>query len=640
MRTIPILMILAVAAQPMAAELGVNGLFGDGMVLQRGTSVPVWGTADPGATVEVTIAGRTVTARTDVQGLWRAEIAPMVAGGPHDLTITSDGQSLSYGNVLVGDVWICSGQSNMEWTVENSMDAEHEIAAANDPRIRHFKVPKSWAASPETTLAGGTWEPTDPTHVGTFTAVGYFFARELRKHNDVPIGLINTSWGGSRIEPWMSAESLGIDDAEMRKLLEQEQAYQRETLERINGKLGGLPTSDRGMVDGKAVWAEPAFDDSNWPTLEVPSRWEERGLDGMDGIVWYRSSIDLSATDARHGARLGLGTIDDSDISWVNGHEVGRTSLAWNVPRVYEVPAAFLREGRNQITVRVEDTGGGGGIWGDPELLWLEIAGERHPLAGRWKIGLGLVTVTPDARMNQVPTVLYNKMIHPLLPFPVTGFLWYQGESNADSDSSLVYRDLFATMITDWRMRWNRGDLPFLWVQLANFMAASEQPGDSEWAVLRESQSAVLALPKTAQAVIIDIGDADDIHPRNKQEVGRRLALAARRVAYGEKIEFSGPVYRSHEVRGSRVIIDFDHTGGGLVARGREDRKLAEFAIAGADRHFVWAEAIIENNRVVVWSDKVAQPVAVRYAWADNPDSANLYNLGGLPASPFRTDSW
>ncbi|MEJ2581320.1 MAG: sialate O-acetylesterase, partial [Acidobacteriota bacterium] len=556
MRTIPILMILAVAAQPMAAELGVNGLFGDGMVLQRGTSVPVWGTADPGATVEVTIAGRTVTARTDVQGLWRAEIAPMVAGGPHDLTITSDGQSLSYGNVLVGDVWICSGQSNMEWTVENSMDAEHEIAAANDPRIRHFKVPKSWAASPETTLAGGTWEPTDPTHVGTFTAVGYFFARELRKHNDVPIGLINTSWGGSRIEPWMSAESLGIDDAEMRKLLEQEQAYQRETLERINGKFGGLPTSDRGMVDGKAVWAEPAFDDSNWPTLEVPSRWEERGLDGMDGIVWYRSSIDLSATEARHGARLGLGTIDDSDISWVNGHEVGRTSLAWNVTRVYQVPAAFLREGRNQITVRVEDTGGGGGIWG------------------------------------------------------------YQGESNADSDSSLVYRDLFANMITDWRMRWNRGDLPFLWVQLANFMAASEQPGDSEWAVLRESQSAVLALPKTAQAVIIDIGDADDIHPRNKQEVGRRLALAARRVAYGEKIEFSGPVYRSHEVRGSRVIIDFDHTGGGLVARGREDRKLAEFAIAGADRHFVWAEAIIENNRVVVWSDKVAQPVAVRYAWA------------------------
>jgi sialate O-acetylesterase len=290
--------------------------------------------------------------------------------------------------------------------------------------------------------------------------------------------------------------------------------------------------------------------------------------------------------------------------------------------------------------VRVEDTGGGGGMWGDPELLWVEAAGTKRPLAGMWKIGIGPVTVDADARKNQVPTVLYNKMIHPLLPYPIAGFLWYQGESNADAGGAFVYRDLFVNMIKDWRRRWDLGDLPFLWVQLANFMEAAEQPGDSNWAMLRESQSAALSLPRTAQAVTIDIGDADDIHPRNKQEVGRRLALAARKVAFGEKIVFSGPVYRAHDRRGNRVIIEFDHVGGGLVARGRADRQPTGFAIAGVDRRFVWANARIEGDRVAVWSPEVEAPVAVRYAWADNPDIANLCNRESLPASPFRTDCW
>jgi sialate O-acetylesterase len=640
MRITLFLTILMALAQPAAAELTVGGLFGDGMVLQRNTTVSVWGTAEPGTEITVAIADRTATARADAKGNWRAVLQPMAAGGPHELIVEANEQRLSFANVLVGDVWICSGQSNMEWTVADSMNAAQEIGSARDFEIRQFKVPRSWAEKPETSLAGGSWEPADPEHVGAFTAVGYFFARELRRHHDVPIGLINTSWGGSRIEPWMSAESLGIDDARLRAILESEEAFAREVLDRISKQTGGLPASDPGLVDGCAVWAEPDFDDTGWPTLEVPSRWEEHGYEGMDGIVWYRTAFELSAAEARAGVRLGLGPIDDSDISWVNGHEVGRTVLAWNSPRVYDVPPAFLHEGRNVAAVRVEDTGGGGGIWGDPELLFVEVAGARRSLAGPWKIGLGLVTVNADARKNQVPTMLYNKMVHPLLPYPVAGFLWYQGESNADADGAFVYRDLFAAMIKDWRLRWGSGNLPFLWVQLANYMAAADRPGDSDWAMLRESQSAVLALPKTAQAVIIDIGEADDIHPRNKQEVGRRLALAAREVAFGEKIVFSGPVYRSHEVRDGRVIIDFDHIGGGLVAQGNANRKLAEFAIAGADRRFVWAEAIIEGNQLVVWSDEVQDPVAVRYAWADNPDGANLYNAEGLPASPFRTDSW
>jgi len=635
-----ILALLVGLIQPAAAELSVSKIFGEGMVLQRDTTIPIWGTAEPNQRIVVNIADHTATAGSDARGRWRATIQAMAAGGPYELTISAGKQSVRITDVLVGDVWICSGQSNMEWVVADSLNAEVEITAAQQPEIRHFKVPRSWAAEPEDELAGGSWERADPEHVGGFSAVGYFFARDLSRRYDVPIGLINTTWGGSRIEPWMSAESLNIDATALRKIIESEEALAREVEERISGKMGALPETDRGWVNGRAVWADPGFDDTGWEALEVPSRWEEHGYEGMDGVVWYRTTFELSAAEARSGIRLGLGTIDDSDISWVNGHEVGRTALAWNSPRVYEVSPAFLREGRNLVAVRVEDTGGGGGIWGDPELLWIEVAGTKRSLAGPWKIGIGLATVNADARKNQVPTMLYNKMIHPLLPYPVRGFLWYQGESNADTEGAFVYRQLFATMIEDWRKRWGVGDLPFLWVQLANFMAAADQPGDSNWAVLRESQSAALSLPNSAQAVTIDIGNADDIHPRNKQEVGRRLALAARKIVYGEDIVFSGPTCRSHTVEDNRVAITFDHVGGGLVAGNNHQRQLKGFAIADADRHFVWAEAAIEGDRVVVWSDAVQAPVAVRYAWADNPADANLYNQEGLPASPFRTDTW
>ncbi len=487
------------------------------------------------------------------------------------------------------------------------------------------------------TLAGGAWETAGPEHVGGFTAVGYFFARELRHHRDVPIGLINTSWGGSRIEPWMSAEALGLDAATMAGLLDAEAEAEQATLASIRAKVGELPASDGGIVDGRPVWAAPDLDDSGWLELDAARLWEEQGWDGMDGIAWYRSSFELTADEAKAGIRLGLGTVDDCDTSWVNGQQVGRTDWAWNRARLYDVPPEALRPGRNVIAIRVEDGGGGGGLYGSADTRFLESGGARRPLAERWRFRIGWVNVSTEYRKNQVRTVLYNKMIHPLLPFPVAGFLWYQGESNAGGDDAFAYRTLFTTMIRQWRADWGRGDLPFLWVQLANFREPVEEPGDSDWAMLRESQSAALALPNTAQAVAIDIGDAADIHPRNKQEVGRRLALAARKVAYSEKLVFSGPTYRSHEIKDGRVVIAFDHTGGGLAARGRSDGRLAEFAIAGDDQTFVRAEAVIEGDRVVVWSDQVAEPVAVRYAWADNPAGANLVNAEGLPASPFRS---
>ncbi len=634
--TVTLIALIAIS-QPVAAELSVSSLFGSHMVLQRDAVVPVWGTATPGSQITVAIAGHSVTAAADPAGRWRAELPALVVGGPHVLLVSGDGARIELEDVLVGDVWVCSGQSNMEWTVADSMHAAQEIAAADDPGIRHFKVPKSWAEVPSDTLAGGAWETADPAHAGGFTAVGYFFARELRRHHAVPIGLLHTSWGGSRIEPWMSAAALGLPDTVVEGLLAAEAAQEKATLERVRARIGTLPASDGGIVDGRAVWAAPDLDDSGWLELDAARLWEEQGWEGMDGIGWYRSSFELSAEEAKAGVRLGLGPIDDCDTSWVNGHQVGRTEWAWNRARVYDLPPEALRAGRNVIAIRVEDGGGGGGLYGGADARFVEAGGVRRPLPDRWRFQIGWVNVNSESRKNQVPTVLYNKMVHPLLPFPVAGFLWYQGESNAGPGEAFEYRKLFANMIRQWRADWGRGDLPFLWVQLANFMAPVDEPGDSDWAMLRESQSAALALPRTGQAVAIDIGDAADIHPRNKQEVGRRLALAARKVAYGEELVFSGPTYRSHEVKDGRVVIAFDHVGGGLAARGRSDGKLAEFAIAGADGRFVRAEARIDGDRVVVWSEQVAEPAAVRYAWADNPAGANLVNAEGLPASPFRS---
>ncbi len=618
------------------SRLQLSRLVADGMVLQRDVEVPIRGRAAPGAEVTVTLDGDTVTASAGDSGDWTAILPPRPAGGPFELTVAAGGERMVVRDVMAGDVWLCSGQSNMEWTVIDARDGEAEVAAANDPAIRHFQVPKGWSGEPQTALSGGAWEAADPDHAGGFTAVGYFFARELRLHVDVPIGLIHASWGGSRIESWMSGELLGVDGGQ---ILAIEAEQNRRALEAVRERIGELPERDAGLVDGNARWADPALDDATWDEMELPVRWEQAGLEGMDGIVWFRRSFELSEDAAREGAELGLGFIDDGDNSWINGYHAGRMERAWNQARVYPVPAGVLLPGRNVVTVRVEDTGGGGGIYGPPDSLYLEAGGERLSLAGTWKFKVGAATVNAEGRKNQIPTLLYNQMIHPLRSFPVRGFLWYQGESNAGAADAFVYRDHFARLIEGWRADWGQGEAPFLFVQLANFLPAGAEPADSSWALLRESQSAALALPDTAQAVTIDVGDPHDVHPRNKQDVGRRLALAARKLAYGQDVVYSGPVYRGHQVSGGRVIVEFDHVGGGLGARGPEG-EVSGFRLAGEDRRFVDAEAVIDGDRVVVSSDQVPAPVAVRYAWADNPEAANLANAEGLPASPFRTDDW
>ena len=616
------------------AQVRLSRLFSDGLVLQCDTHVPVWGWADPGDQVVVTMDGVDYSAVADSSGAWMVRLAPMTAGGPHAMAIRGGGVELQVRDIMIGDVWLASGQSNMEWVVQDAAGNP-----APDPAIRHFKVPRSWAYQEEDSLAGGAWEPADAEHVGTFTAVGYYFARELREHVGVPVGIINSSWGGSRIEPWMSQDALGMDEGDFDQIRATEVARQAAIRERVQARIGTVPDQDAGLVDGAALWAAPDFDDSDWFTVPVPSNWETAGFDGMDGVAWYRTRFELTEDETKRGVKLGLGMIDDSDITWVNGVEVGRMDNAWNRARLYEVPSRVLKVGENVISVRVEDFQGGGGIAGPRETVFVDVDGDRRQLPDQWRFMVGRVSLDSDGNKNQVPTLLWNKMIHPLLQSPIKGFIWYQGESNADRMAdALAYAELFSGMIQSWREEWQQGDLPFFWAQLASFMAVDDDPSaESNWAVLREAQSAALALPNTGQAILIDIGEADDIHPRNKQDVGRRLALAARKIAYGEDLVYAGPAFRECEFREGRAAVSFDHVGSGLIARGGE---LRGFALAGADKRFVWADARIDGDRVIVWSDSVADPVAVRYAWANNPPAANLYNVEGLPAGPFRSDRW
>ncbi len=632
-------MLMPFLLSPLAGEIQLGKLFSNGMVLQRGIEVPVWGWSAAGETIRVTFDGKNYSGNADHNGKWMVRLPAMVAGGPYKMHVVGKGGEVLLEDIWVGDVWVCSGQSNMEWQVAISGNAAAEIAAANDPMIRHFKVPRSSAKTPQDTLVGGEWQVASPKTVGGFTAVGYYFARELRKSVDVPIGLLNTSWGGSRLEPWMHANALGITNAEnaIDEIREEQEAFARLVRAELEANVGPLPDEDAGMDGDTPLWADPDLDDSNWDKIPAPVLWESDKYQGLDGIGWYRGTFELSEAEAANPVEIGVGQIDDSDITWVNGVEVGRMEMQYNKPRVYQVPVEALRPGINHIAIRVEDTGGGGGIWGEAELMYVKAGNDVRSLAGDWRFKVGAFISYTQIFDNQVPTILYNQMIHPILNFPIKGALWYQGESNAGPADAYQYRELFPKMIRDWRERWNVGEFPFLFVQLANFMAEDDQPAESDWAVLRESQSATLAVPNTAQAVIIDIGDAADIHPRNKQDVGLRLSLAARKLAYGEDVVYSGPVFKSQEIMKQKVALTFDHIGGGLKAKDKYGY-LKGFAIAGADKKFVWAKAQIKGDKVYVWNEAVKEPVAVRYAWGNNPEDANLYNAEGLPASPFCTD--
>jgi sialate O-acetylesterase len=636
-----LLMFAAIASR---AEVRLPHLIGDNMVLQRDQELRIWGWADRGEKVTVHFNGAVESTRARKDGTWLITLPAMEAGGPYPMKVRGR-NILELENILIGDVWVCSGQSNMEFPVEAFPWAAVESARADHPGIRLFTVPRATRRTPADEITGGEWQECGPETVLPFSAVGYFFGRHVHRELDVPVGLLSTNWGGTNIETWTSGEAIGqipefaervaaLADREAEEAIARKKAEMKEIIQRY-------AADEPGIQDGKAVWAAGDLDLEGWGRMELPGLWEAKGLPGLDGIVWYRREFELPASAARSGITLSLGPIDDSDWTWVNGNKVGETVQKYNVDRFYEVPAEYLQEGKNVLVVRVEDTGGGGGFHGDPEQLQVLSGDYRLSLAGDWhfRVSPAELNLNTEAVLgpNSNPTLLFNGMVHPLLNFRVRGVIWYQGESNASR--AYQYRELFPLMIEDWRKHWEYPDMPFLFVQLANFRAPLEKPGESTWAELREAQSMALSLPHTGMAVTIDIGEADDIHPINKQDVGKRLALAALHVAYGRDLVYSGPVFRDMVTAGDQVILSFDHVGGGLKARDPYGY-LKGFAMAGLGRTFHRARARIQGDKVIVHSEKVKQPVAVRYGWEDNPGDVNLYNAEGLPAAPFRTDDW
>ena len=625
------------------------------MVLQSETEAAVWGWADPGQPVRVrgtwSDDHESITAAGG-DGRWRTTVPTPAPGGPYRLLVEAgtgdDATQMVLDDVLIGEVWIASGQSNMWWPVSWCADAEAEIAAADHPRLRLFTVPQAVAMEPRDDLDGGSWTPCSPESVAGFSASAYYFGRDLHRELGVPVGLVHTSWGGTPVEAWTSrgtieragdfAEALArIDEAlgapEGHPTVEELQASWWVTLEE----------RDPGFAGG---WMSGPLEEGAWTEATVPGFFRDIGLGEFDGCVWYRRSVTLDPAWAGRGLVLELGPVDDMDLTFFNGRLVGETRQhgRWQEARHYRVPGEHVRAGENEIAVCAVDSGGAGsvGVAGEsaPAMrLYPEGDGDGHgeavALKGRWRARAGASMAVMGAFprstwFNQhVPTALHNAMIAPIVPFAARGAVWYQGESNRSR--SVQYRRLFPALIADWRRVWGR-ELSFYYVQIAPFAYGGDR---GEAAELREAQELALALPRTGMAVTMDVGNPDDIHPKNKQAVGRRLALWALARDYGRDVVCSGPLYRAMVVAGSEARLSFAWAAGGLVAEGAPTC----FTVAGEDRVFHPAQARIEGETVVVWSDAVPRPAAVRHAWgaADEP---NLQNAAGLPAPSFRTDRW
>lgn len=603
------------------------------MVLQRDQPLKIWGRADKGEKISITLKDQKAKTVAGKDGSWTVTLNPLGAGGPYEMKIEGK-NSITLSNLLIGDVYLCSGQSNMEWALRSTSNAETEIPASTNPNIRLFTVQKAISYSPQKDVIGGSWQECNPSTSINFSAVAYFFGKNVARDNNVPVGLIHSSWGGTDIRSWISWDIMskepkyaGADIARLEKLHLENEENRKRFLEAIK--------NDKSVGE---KWFDPALHTESWKTVSMPKNWERTPIGDQDGIIWFRKEVILTEADLKGNATLGLGAVDDADETFINGVHVG-TTYSHNANRQYKLAAGVLKPGKNVIAVKAIDTGGGGGFTGQPEEMYLETGGQKISLAGEWNYKAAVLSLSFNIinnGPNAFPSILYNAMIAPLEQFPIKGTIWYQGENNAYE--AFKYRQLFKDLIANWRTKWN-AEFPFLWVQLTNYMQPDPQPAQSTWAELREAQNMALTLNKTGQAVIIDLGEAGDIHPRNKKDVGERLALVAEKAIYGKNITYTGPTYSGMRKQGDKLIVKFTNTGKGLVAKNKYGYPTG-FAIAGADGKFVWAMAYILGNEIYVHSPKIKDPVAVRYAWGNNPDDANLYNAEGLPATPFRTDNF
>ena len=667
---------LSVLLSGLLAEAGVQlpPVFSDNMVFQQRVQAPVWGKAAPGALVKVmpSWTKRIYSCTADSDGRWMVKIdTPKGGFKEYSVTIT-DGEPVVLKNVVVGEVWLCSGQSNMEMPVEswrsvrvNKQDIQR---SAEDRFLRLLYVSRATGMSPRDNFDAddGGWMCAAPKTVRTFSAAAYYFGRTLYDELKVPVGLIEACWGGTIIEAWMSGDALkGYPEmvpqlAEIDSLAVTETDLENTFEKEIASFIAKAKADDKGLDGDKPLWAAPSFDDSSWKTMKLPEK-VQTVWPGTNGVFWFRKEVDIPSSWSGKDLTLSLGPVDDYDETYINGHLVG-SGTAWNMAREYTVPGNIVKAGKSVICIRVTDDHGDGGLYGAPDQLFLQGPdGELLPLDGDWKVTMSQSfstrPVSPAREPNKV-SVLYNAMIHPLVPYAVKGAIWYQGESNAGR--AYRYRDLMSSLILDWRSSWGT-DFPFYITQITGHHAVSQVPGEFTWAELREAQDiASKSLDKAGLACTIDLGEAEDVHPVRKQEVGRRLALLALDNDYGRKTVSSGPRFESYRIGHGEIRVKFSSTASGLMiipsgdfAEARygkdavdydlvskaEKGELTGFQIAGADRVWHWAEARIEKDEVVVSSPEVPHPVAVRYAWADNP-VCNLFNSEGLPAYPFRTDDW
>jgi sialate O-acetylesterase len=632
--------LLIIFFKPASGQVKLPAIIRDSMVLQRNAAIKIWGWASNGEKVSVKFNAKTYKTKTTANGKWMVTLPPMKAGGPFTMDISASNK-VSLKEILIGDVWVCSGQSNMVHQMNiHDVTYANDIAQANYPQIRQFLIPASTSLEgPKENLPAGFWKSAIADDVRPFSAVAFFFAIKIYEQYHVPIGLINASVGGTPIEAWTSEQGLKEFPALLNTIEKNKDTAFINNINRnaVANNTAKPQQKDLGMI-GEKKWYDISYIPKAWHNINIPGYWEDQGIKDLNGVVWYRKEIEVPVLMTGIPAKVFLGRIVDADALYINGVSVGNTTYQYPQRR-YNVPANLLKPGKNIFTIKVTNTAGKGGfVPGKPYCLF---AGkDTIDLKGTWQYKVGEVYIPRTgfggggiAAQNQ-PAALYNAMLAPAINYTIKGFVWYQGETNTGRAEE--YAKLQPALIADWRNKWQQGPLPFLYVQLPGFMDYNYLPSESQWAALRESQLKSLSTTNTGMVVAIDLGEWNDIHPDNKKTVGERLAIAAQKIAYDENIVYSGPTYQSSKIEGNKIILSFDHIGSGLITNDAEE--LSEFAIAGADKKFVWATAKIEGEKIVVWNTDIKDPMYVRYAWADNPVNPNLYNKEGLPASPFRTD--